>query len=348
MDKRIEKLKTPEHCVIFARNATEKNRPDLAEQAIKRAVQLRAEALGVHSEAEKEALQAVFAYEEVLARKSGKRTRASRTWQMIDRHGIIKAVERAVNRKTETQGYTALVDMGLEEFAFEAVILRHPDQFSKEAVMRSKARLNEWSSGENPAPNAKRGSVFTTVQDAEQIAKAQAVFEDRVKNVACKQGVIMLGYQGGGREVMAYHVATLDFWVAFADSGNRYWNALGVGNPFEGDSTIIAEINPPKSGIDRNIAGLFIKDKKGVIYLAHRGKIGGGRKGIGKEAFLDWREEPMDLVYDDDRVGQVIVIGALDDIKLLENLSEFTKSVSEFKAEAVSGTTHKCQNRSQT
>ena len=144
MDKRIEKLKTPEQCVIFARNATDKNRPDLAEQARRRAVQLRAGALGAESEAEKEALQAVYAYEEVLTKKNGKKTRASRTWQMIDRHGIIKAVERAVNRNAETQGYTALVEMGLEKFAFEAVIARHPELFSDEAVKISRERITQW------------------------------------------------------------------------------------------------------------------------------------------------------------------------------------------------------------
>lgn len=338
MDKRIEKLKTPEKCAIFARNATDRNRPDLAEQARKRAVQLSAESLGAESEAEKEALQAVFAYEEVLTKKNGKRTRASRTWQMINRHGIIKAVERAVNRNAETQGYTALVEMGLEEFAFEAVILRHPGLFSKEAVLRSRARLRKWKTADDPEPSSRNDDpVFTTIQNANLIAKAQTVFENRVNKVASRSGLITLGYQGGGSEAMAYQVAPLNFWVAIADSGNRYWNALGIGNPFKDGSTIIAEINPPKTGIDRNIAGVFIEDKKGTIYLAHRGKIGGGRKGIGKEAFLDWYKEPLDLVFDEDRHVMLIVIGALDDEKLIESLATFTKSVSVFKDQAISG-----------
>jgi len=63
---------------------------------------------------------------------------------MIKRHGIIESVERAVNRASETQGYIALVEMGLEEFAFEAVILRHPEVFSKEAIEKSQQRLSEW------------------------------------------------------------------------------------------------------------------------------------------------------------------------------------------------------------
>lgn len=144
MDERVKKITTPEGCVIFAKNCVERGRPDLAEQARERAVQLRAEAYGAESEAEKEALEAVYAYEEVLSIKNGKKTRAGRTWQMINRHGIIDAVERAVNRPVETQGYTALTEMGLENYAFEAVILRYPDLFSPEAVQISQERMDEW------------------------------------------------------------------------------------------------------------------------------------------------------------------------------------------------------------
>lgn len=146
MDERVKKLKSPEKCEIFAKNCLERGRPDLATQARERAVQLRAEAHGAESEAEKEALEAVYAYEEVLSVKNGKKTRAGRTWQMINRHGIIGAVERAVNRPVETQGYTALIEMGLEDYAFEAVILRHPELFSKEAVEISRDRMKEWKS----------------------------------------------------------------------------------------------------------------------------------------------------------------------------------------------------------
>jgi hypothetical protein len=144
MDERIGKIDTPEKCKIFAKNALARGREDLANQARNRAVQLRAEAYGAETEAEKEALEAVYAYEEVLSVKNGKRTSASRTWQMITRHGIIGAVERAVNRAAETQGYTALLEMGLEDYAFESVIIRHPDVFSAEAVLKSQQRLEEW------------------------------------------------------------------------------------------------------------------------------------------------------------------------------------------------------------
>ena len=146
MDDRVKKIQTPEKCEIFAKNCIAKGRMDLANQARQRAVQLKAEAYGAKSAAEKEALEAVYAYEAVLTERNGRTTRASRTWQMIKKHGIIGAVERAVNRPDETQGYKALIDLGLEEYAFEAVILKYPSLFSPEAEKISKERMNERTS----------------------------------------------------------------------------------------------------------------------------------------------------------------------------------------------------------
>ncbi|MBS0580635.1 MAG: hypothetical protein JSR36_15365 [Proteobacteria bacterium] len=144
MDPRVARLNTPEDCEAFAANASKRGRPDLAQEARMRAIDLRAEAHGAATDAEREALAAVYAYEE--ARSSGKRRRfrANRTWQMIERHGILAAVERAVNRPDETIGYTALVEMGLEKYAFEAIVLRYPGRFTKEAVARCAERIATW------------------------------------------------------------------------------------------------------------------------------------------------------------------------------------------------------------
>jgi hypothetical protein len=138
----LANLKTPEKCEIFERNATRLGELDLAVAARKRALELRAIAYGATAGAERKCLEAIYAYERILTAKNKKPTRASRTWPMVKRHGILGAVERAVNRKEETVGYTALLEMGLEDYAFEAVVVRYPTLFSPEAVERSKARIS--------------------------------------------------------------------------------------------------------------------------------------------------------------------------------------------------------------
>lgn len=145
MNEIVAKLKTPEECFVFEKNVLDRGRPDLALAARKRAVELRAIQHGAATDVERECLEAIFAYEQVLSEKNGKKTRASRTWPMIERHGVIGAAERAVDRKDDTAGYTALVNMGLQDYAFEAVILRHPQFFSAKAVIRSKERIGAHS-----------------------------------------------------------------------------------------------------------------------------------------------------------------------------------------------------------
>ena len=143
MNALVAKLKTPEDCAKFAKNATERGHPEFALAARKRAVQLRAESYGITSDVQRECIEAIYAYEEVLSEKAGYRRTASRTWPMIKKYGVIEAVERVVKRKADPSGYTALVEMGLEDLAFEAVVLRHPSIFSAEAVAQSKERLGE-------------------------------------------------------------------------------------------------------------------------------------------------------------------------------------------------------------
>lgn len=141
MDVRVSNLKTVQDCDSFAINARSRGAPHLADQARKRAIQIRADAYGAGSEVERQCLLAVYAYKEVLSVRKGKRQSASRTWQMIKRHGIIPTVERVVTKREVSMGFTALAEMDLMDFAFEAVILRHPEKFSAEAIAMSNARL---------------------------------------------------------------------------------------------------------------------------------------------------------------------------------------------------------------
>ena len=144
MDDIISKLKTPEQCIQLAKNVIERN-PDLAKEARRRAVELRAIAYGSTRRVELELLKALYAYEEVLTEKNKKTTRASRTWQMIKKYGIIIAAERAVDRPIEPNGYKVLVQMGMQDLTFESVIVRYPDAFNEGVVVRAQDRLKKLS-----------------------------------------------------------------------------------------------------------------------------------------------------------------------------------------------------------
>jgi hypothetical protein len=149
MDDRVKQLNTPEGCDNFISNVKTKY-PELARQARRRKVELLASEYGAKNaaeinEAEIEALQAIYAYEETLFAKHGRKTSAARTWQMVKSRGIIGAVEKAVNRKADASGFTALREMNMLDLSFEAIVVRYPELFSQEAVARSKLRLDAWA-----------------------------------------------------------------------------------------------------------------------------------------------------------------------------------------------------------
>ena len=140
MDYRIERLRTPAECEIFAINAIARKRPDLAAEARCKAVNLHAATHAAASELETEAFAALYAYEALLTRKNGKKTRASKSWAVAKSHGVVAAVREILGRSSEPEVLVGLRDLGLESFAFEALVLRHETAFDEATVKLSRAR----------------------------------------------------------------------------------------------------------------------------------------------------------------------------------------------------------------
>jgi hypothetical protein len=138
MDKIIGLLKTPEDCMEAADTFT-----DLANQAKRRAVELRANSQSILTDVESELWRVIYAYEAVLSKKNKRRTLASRTRQMIKRYGIIEAAERAIKRGVDAMGYRTLIEMGYQDLTFETVITRFPKYFKSEIVKQCIKRLDE-------------------------------------------------------------------------------------------------------------------------------------------------------------------------------------------------------------
>ena len=134
-------LKTPEDCEQVALNV-EAKQPAFAIAARRKAIEIKASTHNAATEAEQHSLQAVYAYERVMTLERGRKTRATRQWKMITKLGIIEAMESIVKTPTESAGYQALVNMGMQDMSFEAVVLRHPEVFSAEAVAQSKQSLD--------------------------------------------------------------------------------------------------------------------------------------------------------------------------------------------------------------
>ena len=132
-------LQTPEECLLHARIMAGRGQPDLAAAAYKRAFHLMAADSGVNSEVERECWAGIHAYEHAKAeRLRRKNYTATRIRPMIKRWGIKQTIERTVRRKGNSVGYRDAISLGLKDMTFEAIVLRHPKEFSVEALAISK------------------------------------------------------------------------------------------------------------------------------------------------------------------------------------------------------------------
>tara|TARA_R110002110_G_scaffold66978_1_gene182979 strand:+ start:66747 stop:67151 length:405 start_codon:yes stop_codon:yes gene_type:complete len=129
MHELVTRIKEPALCYVFVENARRRGYPELAVQAYRRAVDLRAEQHEVDTEVERDALRAIYAYEEALSYSKGKRTRATGTWQLVSRHGVLTALVKRWRAGSEEALMPVLAELGLTDYSFDAVCKSHPDVF---------------------------------------------------------------------------------------------------------------------------------------------------------------------------------------------------------------------------
>ena len=112
----------------------------------------------------------------------------------------------------------------------------------------------------------------------------------------------------------------------------RYWNAFGIDKP--GTSSVLSiasEINFPWAQIDRKTGGAFAEDAWGNVFVIHRGKIGGGRKGVGKSLFEHNYRGVWSFMEDGDSISQVAVIGNLASGRFALQAAQFVKKIEIMK-----------------
>ncbi len=95
---------------------------------------------------------------------------------------------------------------------------------------------------------------------------------------------------------------------------------------------ITAEINFPWSGIDRKTGAAFARDAWGRVYVIHRGKIGGGKKGVGKSLFEENYRGLWSWMEDGDTLAQVAVIGALESPRFALQAALFVRKIAHLKS----------------
>ena len=175
--------------------------------------------------------------------------------------------------------------------------------------------------------------MFRVIEDTGRIAKSERKLLRRINNAGGAPKREYVGFPGGPPiRAEVYSGKGLGFWLAYKQLNNRFWNGLGVGDFFEERKAPTAEVNPPLNGIHRRCMGAFLQDESGRTWLAHRGALGGGRKGIGSNFFSWYPKELVRSAQDGDRQTEMILIGRLDAPGFVRALRGFVLLADAFRA----------------
>lgn len=94
----------------------------------------------------------------------------------------------------------------------------------------------------------------------------------------------------------------------------RFWNCFGVQDPTKHQMLkITLGINPPHQGENRRVAGLFARDEQKRVYIAHTGRVGGGRSGVGMKEFRTFLGgRPLEEIEASNGTRTAVVFGPID------------------------------------
>jgi hypothetical protein len=175
--------------------------------------------------------------------------------------------------------------------------------------------------------------MLKVVENEPAIRKYQRRFVRAFKPLTEETIPVKLGHPGASEKAKVAWSERLGIWFFSRKvAGTRYWNAFGVGRPESGAAiAITCEINFPLCGIDRRTGGAFAQDRAGRIFVVHRGKLGGGRRGIGKSLFEERYRGVWEIMDDGGEETPVAVIGQLDSPRLARQTAQFIRKIAWIK-----------------
>lgn len=179
--------------------------------------------------------------------------------------------------------------------------------------------------------------MLRMVEDVTGKQAAQEMLERTVTASLANQGIRNIGFPGGNVDDILHANKSGELWCAFRTVDHtaiaRRWNAFGVFDPDRRSQIVTVEVNIPTASNSARVAGFFARDSaSGAVYLMHDGSIGGGKAGVGRNAFLAFTKTSIvDVCRRDGKIRSGIVIGKVDTKDLPSRLWHFVQIVKKFK-----------------
>ena len=188
--------------------------------------------------------------------------------------------------------------------------------------------------------------MYIAIRNHRGISAAQNQFIRSIRKALPQQlEDVPVGYRGGHTDVEEMHTNGR-IWFAYQRLNDapipRHWNAFGSGQPMlRNSNAITVETNVGLRGLPNQLGALFARDDAiGNTAILHRGKVGGGAKGVSQEAFLGWYPGKTVTYADPDEIehtATALLISDLQSSRFGHNISDFVEVVRQFKALVAQG-----------
>jgi hypothetical protein len=184
--------------------------------------------------------------------------------------------------------------------------------------------------------------MFSLIESKQEIAGEQRKLEATIRRAFRRRVVKNIGYPGGTTHNA--RVSTDDrywFWSSDHDESKapnpRRLNWFGLYRD-DADLHISVEINTAYDGRNDQVAGFFARDNEtGTVYLLHSGRVGGGKKGVGKSAFLAWSNQRLSNAVDSTgAVRAGVLVMPVEGTAAVRSAKRYIDAIADFK-QAVRG-----------
>lgn len=171
--------------------------------------------------------------------------------------------------------------------------------------------------------------MFHVVTDLKRISKLNKLMSSKLREYLTQPETRTITSPGGKYAFKVYFQnlegGEVRGWATGKSTGDKIRNFFVFGEPGADSLVNIAvQINFPSNRYSKALAGVFVEDESGSVYIAHRGKLTGAGGSFKMLRVLDRLPKPI-TALDNGQLVALALIGGLEDSTLLDDIFGFAK-----------------------